>query len=106
MPADNPFKTALAARARYVADFSEAAAGVDLVLTPTLVSVAPPLQDDLELRERLIKLTYPFNATGWPCLAIPCGPAEHGLPASVSLSAPKGDDALVLGVGSAVEPLL
>jgi aspartyl-tRNA(Asn)/glutamyl-tRNA(Gln) amidotransferase subunit A len=100
---DEEYETALTARARYVADFNEAAAGVDLVLTPTLECVAPPLMDDLELRERLIKLTYPFNAAGWPALALPCGAAELGLPASVSLSAPRGADALVLGVGAAIE---
>jgi aspartyl-tRNA(Asn)/glutamyl-tRNA(Gln) amidotransferase subunit A len=100
---DEEYETALAARARYVVDFNEGAAGVDLVLTPTLECVAPPLMDDLELRERLIKLTYPFNAAGWPALALPCGAAELGLPASVSLSAPRGADALVLGVGAAIE---
>jgi aspartyl-tRNA(Asn)/glutamyl-tRNA(Gln) amidotransferase subunit A len=103
---DEEYETALAARTRYVADFNAAAEGVDLVLTPTTVCVAPPLMDDLELRETMIKLTYPFNATGWPSLALPCGPAEHGMPASVSLSAARGQDALVLGVGAALERLL
>jgi Asp-tRNA(Asn)/Glu-tRNA(Gln) amidotransferase A subunit family amidase len=100
---DMEYERAVAARERYVADFIEAAAGVDLVLSPTLECVAPPRLDDLELRERLIRLTYPFNAVGWPALALPCGPAEHGLPASVSLAAPRGRDALVLAVGAAVE---
>jgi aspartyl-tRNA(Asn)/glutamyl-tRNA(Gln) amidotransferase subunit A len=103
---DEEYEQALAARERYVAEFNEAAEGVDLVLSPTLECVAPPRLDDLELRERLIRLTYPFNAVGWPALALPCGPAELGLPASLSLAAPRGGDALVLGVGAAIEDRL
>jgi aspartyl-tRNA(Asn)/glutamyl-tRNA(Gln) amidotransferase subunit A len=101
---DEEYDHALGARERYVADFEEAADGVDLVLSPTLECVAPLTGiGDLALRERLIRLTYPFNATGWPALALPCGPAEHGLPASVSLAAPRGKDGFVLGAGLATE---
>jgi aspartyl-tRNA(Asn)/glutamyl-tRNA(Gln) amidotransferase subunit A len=103
---DEEYERALTARERYAADFAEAAEGVDLVLSPTLECVAPPRMDDLDLRERLIRLTYPLNAVGWPALALPCGPAELGLPASVSLSAPRDRDALVLAAGLAVEARL
>ena len=76
-------------------------------LTPTLGFVAPPLPvDDLEIRDRAIRLTIPLNALGWPALALPCGPAEDGLPASVQLVGKPGDDALVLGAGAALESLL
>jgi aspartyl-tRNA(Asn)/glutamyl-tRNA(Gln) amidotransferase subunit A len=44
-------------------------------------------------------LTYPFNCAGSPALALPCGPAEEGLPASVQLVGRKGEDALVLAAG-------
>jgi aspartyl-tRNA(Asn)/glutamyl-tRNA(Gln) amidotransferase subunit A len=81
--------------------------GLDLVLTPTLGFVAPPLPaDDLELREATIRLTIPFNALGWPTLALPCGPAEDGLPASLQISGRPGSDALVLAVGELVESKL
>ena len=100
---DEEYARALAARERYVAEFDEAVGDVDLVLSPTLECVAPPRLDDLELRERVIRLTYPFNAVGWPALALPCGPAELSLPASASLAAPRGQDAFVLAAGAAVE---
>jgi aspartyl-tRNA(Asn)/glutamyl-tRNA(Gln) amidotransferase subunit A len=101
------YERALAALERYVADFEEAADGVDLILSPTLECVAPPTGiGDLALRERLIRLTYPFNTAGWPALALPCWAAEDGLPASVSVAAPRGADALVLGAGAAIEARL
>ena len=53
-----------------------------------------------------MRLTFPFNALGWPALALPCGPAEDGLPASVQLVGRPGDDALVLAVGELLERLL
>jgi aspartyl-tRNA(Asn)/glutamyl-tRNA(Gln) amidotransferase subunit A len=80
---------------------------VDLVLTPTLGFVAPRLPvDDLEIRDATIRFTYPFNAYGWPALALPCGPAEDGLPASLQIAGRPGSDALVLAVGDLVERLL
>jgi aspartyl-tRNA(Asn)/glutamyl-tRNA(Gln) amidotransferase subunit A len=79
----------------------------DLLLTPTLATVAPPAgTDDLDIRERMIQFTYPFNALGWPALALPCGTAEDGLPASVQLVGRPGDDALVLAAGAALEAAL
>jgi aspartyl-tRNA(Asn)/glutamyl-tRNA(Gln) amidotransferase subunit A len=104
---DEQHERALEARTRYVEEFVAAADGVDLVLAPTLECVAPPVGiGDLALRERLIRLTYPFNAVGWPALALPCGIAEHGLPASVTLAAPWNEDAYVLEAGVALTAAL
>jgi aspartyl-tRNA(Asn)/glutamyl-tRNA(Gln) amidotransferase subunit A len=78
----------------------EVFADIDLVVTPTLPCVAPPANVvELQVRERLILLTYPFNCLGWPAIAFPCGPAEDGLPASVQLAGRRGADALVLAAG-------
>ena len=98
---------AVAARAAYRERMSEACHGVDLVLTPTLAFVAPGSdRSDLELRQATVRFTFPFNALGWPALALPCGLAEHGLPASVQLASPRGDDALVLAAGARLESAL
>jgi Asp-tRNA(Asn)/Glu-tRNA(Gln) amidotransferase A subunit family amidase len=95
------------ARDRYLDDFNEAFGDYDLVVTPTLECVAPPVGiGDLALRERLIRLTYPFNFVGTPALALPCGAAEDGLPASVSLAGRRGTDGYVLGAGLALEAAL
>ena len=52
------------------------------------------------MREALIRFTYPFSALGWPALALPCGAAEDGLPASLQIAGRAGDDALVLAAGT------
>ncbi len=87
-------------RAEYRERFREAVGELDLVLTPTVLLVAPPADaDELALRLPATDHTYPFSSLGWPALALPCGKAEDGLPASVQLAAPAGADALVLAAG-------
>ena len=69
--------------------------------------VPPPADvDELAWRERIVRFTYPFNLLGWPALALPCGAAEDGLPASVQIVGRPGDDALVLAAGLALEEAL
>jgi aspartyl-tRNA(Asn)/glutamyl-tRNA(Gln) amidotransferase subunit A len=86
---------------------AEQALGADLLLTPTLAFVAPPADVvELEIRVRTIQFTIPFNSLGWPALALPCGPAEDGLPASIQLVGRPGTDAFVLAAGEALEATL
>jgi aspartyl-tRNA(Asn)/glutamyl-tRNA(Gln) amidotransferase subunit A len=94
-------------RAAYRESFVDAVGGLDLVVTPTVLLVAPPDDaDELALRLPATDHTYPFSSLGWPALALPCGPAEDGLPASVQLAAPSDQDARVLGAGRLLESLL
>ena len=67
--------------------------------------MAPTYEDaaDDSLRLGITRFTNPFNALGWPALALPCGRAEHGLPASVQLVGRLGADPLVLAAGEALE---
>ena len=81
--------------------------GFDLVVTPTLGFVAPPADiDEIATRAGFVLRTFPFNALGWPALALPCGPAEDGLPASVQVVGLPGTDPFILGVGKALERAL
>ena len=91
-------------RERLREEVPDALADIDLLLTPTLPCVAPPYGEGS--RMVLTKLTSLFNLIGWPALALPCGPAEEGLPASVQLAAPPDEDALVLAAGAALERAL
>jgi aspartyl-tRNA(Asn)/glutamyl-tRNA(Gln) amidotransferase subunit A len=103
-------RTAERQRDEYRERAEEALEDVDLVLSPTLPVVAPRIGEgapgDLGVREVLTSRTFPFNALGWPALALPCGPAEDGLPASVQLAARRGSDALVLAAGQLLETAL
>ena len=104
---DATYERGLTAREEIREQAASAIDGLDLVVTPTLGFVAPPLPvDDLEIREATIRLTIPFNSLGWPTLALPCGPAEDGLPASLQIAGRPGSDALVLAVGELVESLV
>jgi aspartyl-tRNA(Asn)/glutamyl-tRNA(Gln) amidotransferase subunit A len=92
------------ARERYRERCLEALEGLDLLLTPTTAFVAPRDDvDDLAIRGATIRFTFPFNLLGWPALALPCGPAEDGLPASAQLVGRAGADGLVLAGGRRLE---
>ena len=104
---DEDFEAGTATRARYRVEAAETLEGFDLLVVPTIGTVAPLRSvPEPELRAPILRFTEPFNALGWPALALPCGPAEDGLPASVSLVARAGADGIVLGAGAAVEAAL
>jgi aspartyl-tRNA(Asn)/glutamyl-tRNA(Gln) amidotransferase subunit A len=104
---DAEYQAGMLARETYREQMGELFGEVDLVVTPTLPFVAPEAgQDERELRGRLTQLTWPFNVLGAPALALPCGPAEDGLPASVQVAGPPGADALVLAAGALLERAL
>jgi Asp-tRNA(Asn)/Glu-tRNA(Gln) amidotransferase A subunit family amidase len=94
-----------AVRASYRDEAASRLEGFDLLVTPTQGSVPPTYDDaaDDALRNGIVRFTNPFNALGWPALALPCGAAEHGLPASIQLVGRPGEDALVLAAGKALE---
>jgi Asp-tRNA(Asn)/Glu-tRNA(Gln) amidotransferase A subunit family amidase len=101
---DSEYAAALERREEYRERCEEALDGLDLLLVPTLASVPPAADaDDLIVREAMIRLTLPFNALGWPALALPAGTAEEGLPASVQIVGRPGDDGLVLAAGLSLE---
>jgi Asp-tRNA(Asn)/Glu-tRNA(Gln) amidotransferase A subunit family amidase len=105
--ADEDYEAGVQARNRYVNEAVEALEGFDLLLVPTIGTVAPPRTiPERKLRPPTLRFTEPFNALGWPALALPCGGAENGLPASVTLAAPRGKDDYVLDIGLSLEAAL
>ena len=101
---DAEYEAAVRARAELTERAHAALEGYDLLLTPTLAFVPPPADVvEPEVRAAFTLFTFPFNALGWPALAIPAGPAEDGLPASLQIVGRPGEDALVLGAGLAME---
>jgi aspartyl-tRNA(Asn)/glutamyl-tRNA(Gln) amidotransferase subunit A len=97
---DGEVALAQQARDEYRERCTELLDGLDLLVTPTLSCVAPPVGiGDLALRATLTRNTLPFNTLGWPALALPCGAAEDGLPASIQIVGRRDADALVLAAG-------
>ena len=100
---DTEYEGAARRRSEYGEGAQEALDGFDLLLVPTLASVPPPATvDELAVRAKLIEFTFPFNALGWPALALPANTAEEDLPASVQLVGRPGDDGMVLAAGAAL----
>jgi aspartyl-tRNA(Asn)/glutamyl-tRNA(Gln) amidotransferase subunit A len=94
-------------RAEYRDQCAEALDGLDLLVTPTTAMVPLPADvDEREVRRGVTRFTYPFDVLGWPVLALPCGRAEEGLPASVQLAGATGDDARVLAAGRLLASLI
>jgi aspartyl-tRNA(Asn)/glutamyl-tRNA(Gln) amidotransferase subunit A len=98
---DAEYAEAVAARERHRERAEAALDGFDLLVAPTL-SVPPPPADvvEVEVRAALTLYTFPFNALGWPALALPFGAS------SVQVVGRSGDDALVLAAGLALEASL
>jgi len=104
---DAEVAAATAARERYRAEAEAALGAYDLLLVPTL-PILPPLADvdELDVREALIRFTLPFNALGWPAVALPCGTDPAGVPLSVQLVGRPGADETVLAAAAELERAL
>jgi aspartyl-tRNA(Asn)/glutamyl-tRNA(Gln) amidotransferase subunit A len=100
----NDVASATRVREHHREEVPRALEGLDLLVTPTLPVVAPPYGHGD--RRTLTRFTSLFNLIGWPALALPCGSAEDGLPASIQLAGGPGQDALVLAAGAALERAL
>lgn len=88
------------ARQQLSQQFLELFDSVDVLVTPTTPSPAPPFD------QPLMKLgcnTMPTNAVGLPSLALPCGFSSDGLPISMQIIGRPFDETTVFGVGHAYE---
>jgi aspartyl-tRNA(Asn)/glutamyl-tRNA(Gln) amidotransferase subunit A len=88
---------ALRRRRELVDEFDRAMAGLDLILTASAPTEAPPIDavGKFATFERP-SLTMPFNVTGSPAMSICCGYTDDGLPLSLQLVGRRFDDATVL----------
>jgi Asp-tRNA(Asn)/Glu-tRNA(Gln) amidotransferase A subunit family amidase len=104
---DGEVEAAAAARERYRAEADAALGGYDLLLVPTLPILPPAADvDELDVREALVRFTLPFNALGWPAVALPAGADGDGVPLSVQLVGRPGTDAAVLAAAAELERVL
>lgn len=95
---DGEYDAAVRARAAHAERALEALDGHDLLLTPTLSCPVPAVDAaEVEVRAAMTRFTFPFNALGWPALALPWA---NG---SLQVVGRRGDDGLVLAAGRELE---
>jgi aspartyl-tRNA(Asn)/glutamyl-tRNA(Gln) amidotransferase subunit A len=104
---DDEVAAARRLREAYRADCDAVLDELDLIVAPT-VAIPPPPADasERELRGRVIRLTYPLDALGWPAAAVPCGLTPEGLPASLQVVGRRGDDGRVLAAAALLSSLV
>ena len=91
-------------RARLREDMHRALAEVDLLATPTMAGTAPAFVQVFDPDFPFARSNMaPFNMTGLPALALPCGFSPSGLPISLQLAGRPFDEATVLRAGHAYE---
>jgi amidase len=87
--------------------------GHDLLLTPTMGELPPPLGSfatdpgdplkTIHRGEQTAAFTALFNASGQPAISLPLGWSDEGLPIGVQLIAPLGREDMLLRVASQLE---
>jgi Asp-tRNA(Asn)/Glu-tRNA(Gln) amidotransferase A subunit family amidase len=94
---DAAVEAAVRARAEHAEQALEALAEHDLLVAPTLACPVPYADVvEVEIRGLMTLYTFPFNALGWPVLAL----------GGVQIAGRPGRDGLVLGAGLALERAL
>jgi aspartyl-tRNA(Asn)/glutamyl-tRNA(Gln) amidotransferase subunit A len=89
---------ALRGKAVIAAEIDQALHGVDALICPALAIAAPPIgaatvavRGGTEaVRSIMLRCTQPFNLSGHPAFALPCGKTPAGLPVGLQLVGHKG----------------
>lgn len=87
---------------------------IDILITPTVASTAPPLgnlnsnrdiafHDFMEITGRFCPHTSIFNVTGQPAISLPLAMSESGLPIGIQFVARYGEEAALIRLASYFE---
>lgn len=95
------YVSALAERRELDNEVEEIMGHWDAVITPTTSCVAPLIDANGEVRERLNRYTRPLSLSGNPVISVP-GPTE-GLPVGIQVFGRFGEDATLLSIALALE---
>jgi aspartyl-tRNA(Asn)/glutamyl-tRNA(Gln) amidotransferase subunit A len=91
-------------RSRLRVEMNDALKTVDVLATPTMLGPATPFAKAFDPSFGVPKSnTAPFNFTGLPALALPCGFSSSGLPLSLQIAGRAFEEATVLRAGQAYE---
>jgi aspartyl-tRNA(Asn)/glutamyl-tRNA(Gln) amidotransferase subunit A len=100
-----------AARAALGRQFAAFHRDYDLLLTPTMPHVAPPVETIYHCQaydrwRDSVPFTLPFNLTGQPAATLLCGLSPGGLPIGLQVVGPKYSERLILEASLAIEAAL
>lgn len=103
----------LNARERMIADMAKTIEPGEILVSPTLAHVAPPIaplerDDDLFIRvnAKTLRNTLIGNFLDWCGVSIPCGTGNAGMPVGLLLSGLPRTDEQVLGAALALEDIV
>ena len=94
-PAIAEYEEGLAALKEYQAAIDKLFDSVDVIVTPTVPVVAPPIAGRID-GMKILRNTWPFNAAGTPAISIPL--KTSGLPVGLQLIAKRGEDDKLLQI--------
>jgi aspartyl-tRNA(Asn)/glutamyl-tRNA(Gln) amidotransferase subunit A len=100
------YAKALRAREAWKSDLARLFSGIDVLLSPTLPTLVPPIAEDkslLEATRDATRNTYAGAFGQLPGLSVPCGFSSDGLPIGLQLEAAWWNDPLLLRVGHAYQ---
>jgi aspartyl-tRNA(Asn)/glutamyl-tRNA(Gln) amidotransferase subunit A len=101
-PSDEEVQRARQSRAAFEQQVVALFDGVDVLATPTVPVVAPPIAGPID-GMRILRNTWPFNAARGPAISVPCGTGDGGLPVGLQLATAPLQEARLLRVAAAVE---
>jgi aspartyl-tRNA(Asn)/glutamyl-tRNA(Gln) amidotransferase subunit A len=90
-------------RAQQKAAFREVFKHVQVLVTPTMPTVAPMIATSGDNYDRGRQFALPFSWVGVPSISVPCGFDPSGLPIGMQLIVDEMQEALLFRVGAAYE---
>lgn len=75
----------------------------EVMVSPTLPMVAPPIGSPRQVQADLIRLTAPINLLGCPAISVPAGFGEAGMPVGLQIIAPPFREVRLLRVAASFE---
>lgn len=97
------YEDAIARREQDAAPLKAVFNDVDLLVTPTMPTVAPPLQTGQPEYDRGRQFTLPFSYVGVPSASVPCGLGKAGMPVGLQLVGAELSEKVILRAAAALE---
>jgi len=98
-------------RRHWADEIDAATSAIDVVVTPTLPTVAPEVgqaevatgQGSMAVRDAMVFYQWPANLLGWPSISVPCAQRIDGLPVGLMLTGRPWTEASLLAIAAAFE---